>query len=131
MFLQKWDVFLVELFLQGFGGGGNDHAAAAANRGNQVSQRFPGSGTGFHYSMVMFYERIVHRFGHFQLPGTMLVAANHAAFEQTAGSKNIAHGGTGWRGLASRRRRFVANMDLFRRFQRTARWQRGFSALIS
>ena len=93
MLLQKRDVFLVELLLQGFGGGGNDHAAAAADRGNQVGQRFARSRAGFDDGVVMLFEGIVNHFGHFQLTGAMLVAANHAAFQQTTGPENVAHGG--------------------------------------
>ena len=93
MLLQKGHIFLVELLLQGFGGGGNDHAASAANRGNQVGQRFARSGARFHDRVMMLFEGLVNDLGHFQLARAMFVAADHAAFEQATGAKNIVHGG--------------------------------------
>ena len=69
MFLQERNVFLVELLLQRFCRGGNDHAAAAANRGNQIGERFAGSGAGFDDGVMMLFESVVDDLGHFELAG--------------------------------------------------------------
>ncbi|HEY3595290.1 MAG TPA: hypothetical protein VGL13_15495 [Polyangiaceae bacterium] len=94
MFLQEGDVFLVELLLQGFCCGGDHDAAAAANRGEQVGERFAGAGAGFDDGVMFFGEGVVDGFGHFELRGAMFVAADHAAFEQAAGAEDVLHGGS-------------------------------------
>jgi len=90
--LQKWNVLLIELLLQGLGGGGNHDPASTTDGRNQVRQGFTGAGSGFHHGVMMFLEGIVHHFGHFQLAGAMLIAADHAALEETTGAEDIAHG---------------------------------------
>ena len=91
MLLQKRDVFLVELLLERFRGGGDHDAAAAANRGEQVGERFAGAGAGFDDRVMLFGEGVVDGFGHFELRGAMFIAADHAAFEQAAGAEDIVH----------------------------------------
>lgn len=90
---------MVELLLQGLGGGGNDDTATAADGGDQVGQGFAGAGSGFHHGVMMLFEGVVHHFGHFQLAGAMLVAADHATLEEAAGAEDIVHG---WGRLRSR-----------------------------
>jgi hypothetical protein len=96
VFLQERNVFLVELLLQRFCGRGNYDAAAAANRGKQVGERLAGSGPGLDDGVMLFGEGVVDSFGHFELRGAMFVAADHAPFEQAAGTEDVLHrwGGT-------------------------------------
>ena len=42
---------------------------------------------------MVVLEGIVHRFRHLQLGGAVLVAADHAFFEEAAGTENRGHGG--------------------------------------
>jgi hypothetical protein len=91
MFLQEWNIFLVKLLLQRLGGCRNNYAASAANCGDQVGERLARTGAGFHDGVVMLFECVVYHFGHFQLTGTMLVTADHAAFEKAARSEYVMH----------------------------------------
>ena len=103
--LQEWNVFLVELLLQRFRCGGDYDAAAAANCGEQVGERFAGAGAGFDDGVMFFGESVVDGFGHFELRGAMLVAADHAAFEQAAGAEDVLHRGCGAGAVAGGGRR--------------------------
>src|SRR5437016_3903825 len=100
MFLQKRNILLVELFLERFRRRGNHHPPSAANRRQQISQRFPGARAGLHNGVMMRFERIVYHFRHFQLPGPMFVVgadrggvkpALHAFFEESSRAKHLRH----------------------------------------
>ncbi len=54
MFLEKRNVLFVKLLLQGFCGRGNHHGAPAADRGDQVRQRFPRAGAGLDDQVALF-----------------------------------------------------------------------------
>ena len=91
MFLQKRNVFLVELFLQRFRRRRNHYAASAANCGQQIRERFPRAGPGFHNRVMPVLKRVVHHFRHFKLCNTMLIPANHRSFEQSTRTENFSH----------------------------------------
>ena len=74
MLLQKRNVFVEELLLQVLGAGGDHHAFAGEQRGDQIRERFSGAGAGVHQQVLFFGERGFHGFGHLQLPGAKLVA---------------------------------------------------------
>jgi len=92
MLLQERDVLLIELLLKRFCGRGDDHAAAAADRRQQVGECLAGAGARFHDGVVMVLEGIVHRFRHLQLARAVFIAADHAFFEEAAGTENRGHG---------------------------------------
>ena len=54
IFLQKRNVLLEKLLLQRFRGRRNHHAPPAANRGNQVRQRFARAGPGLDNQVALF-----------------------------------------------------------------------------
>ncbi len=62
--LEEGDVFLVELFLEGLGGRGNNDAAAAANGGQEVGEGFAGTGAGFDDGVMMILEGVINGLGH-------------------------------------------------------------------
>src|ERR1700683_2697547 len=73
MFLQKRDILIEELFLKRFRRGGNYHAPAAANGGNQVSQCLACSSSGLDNGMLLSLKSFIDHPGHFELRRTKLV----------------------------------------------------------
>ena len=61
-----------ELFLQGFGAGGDDDALFGKQRGDEISQRFAGSGAGFDDQLAAFVESAFDGERHLHLTGTRL-----------------------------------------------------------
>ena len=67
IFLQEGNVFLKELLLQRFRRGGNHHAPPAANRRNQIRQRFSRSRAGLDDRVLVPLESLLHHSRHRQL----------------------------------------------------------------
>ena len=74
MLLQKRDVLVEKLLLQILGAGGNHHALAGEQRRHQIRECLSGAGAGIHQQVLFLGQRGLHRFRHFQLAGTKLVA---------------------------------------------------------
>src|SRR6266404_612305 len=91
MLLQKRNVLLIELLLQGLCSRGNYHAATAAYCRKQVGQRLSRARPGFHYYVMTRFKRVLHQLRHQKLRAPVLVSANHAALEQTARAKHLLH----------------------------------------
>ena len=89
IFLQKRNVLLEKLFLQRFRGRRNHHAPPAADRGNQVRQRFARAGSGLDNQMPLFLERGLHQFRHLQLRWPMFVAPRHVFFDRAPRPENF------------------------------------------
>ncbi len=67
MFLQKRNVLVEKLLLQILGAGGDHHAFAGKQRGDQVRERFAGAGARVHQQMLFFGQRGFDGLGHFEL----------------------------------------------------------------
>ena len=67
MLLDERHILLEELLLEGFGGSRDDHAPAAAQRGDQVGERLAGTGAGLDNRVAPLAEGFLHRAAHFQL----------------------------------------------------------------
>ncbi len=93
IFLQKRNVLLEKLLLQRFRGRRNHHAPPAANRGDQVRQRFPRARPGLDNQMALFLERGFHQFRHLELRWPVLVALRHVFFDRAARPKNFRNRG--------------------------------------
>ena len=65
--LEKWDIFVKELFLEILGSSGDDHALARPDDRNKIGQRLSGTRAGFHDQMPLFFERPPDGFGHLKL----------------------------------------------------------------
>ena len=72
MLLQEWNVFVEELFLQVLRAGGDHHALARKNRGNQIGQRLARACSGIDNEMFLG-ERGFDSFSHLELTGPILV----------------------------------------------------------
>ena len=72
MFLEERNVLEEELFLEILGAGGDDHALAREDRGNQVGERLAGAGARLDDQVAAFGERRLDGLGHLELPGTEL-----------------------------------------------------------
>ncbi len=94
MFLNERNVLAEKLFLEGFGCGGNHHAAPTAQRRNQISERLSGAGAGLDDSVTMALEGIVDDFSHLKLRAAMLIRAAHALLQQPLRAEDLAHGET-------------------------------------
>src|ERR1700683_722814 len=91
MLLKKRDVFVEELFLQGFGGGGDNHPATAANGWNQIGEGFAGSRAGFDQGVLAALEGVSNDLGHFKLCRAKFMRGMTFG-EQPVGAENIGHG---------------------------------------
>ena len=87
MLLQEGHVLLEELLLKRFGGRRNDHAAAAANRGNQIRQRLACARARFDDDVLVLRESFVGNLRHGELRRPEFVS-RMALFKQPAGAKN-------------------------------------------
>ena len=87
MLLQEGHVLLEQLLLERFGCCRNDHAAPAANRGNQIGKRLSGAGTRFDDHMLVFCECVIGELRHGKLRRPELVS-RMAFFEQPTGAKD-------------------------------------------
>src|SRR4051794_8228447 len=71
--LEKWNVFLHQLFLQVFGAGGNNYTTRAAccsgDSRNQISESFAGPGAGFDDEVIFIFERTHDGIRHLNLAG--------------------------------------------------------------
>ncbi len=93
IFLQKRNVLLEKLLLQRFRRRRNHHAPPAANRGNQIRQRFARAGPGLDNQVPLFLERGLHQLRHLELRRPVLVALRHAFFERAARPENFGNRG--------------------------------------
>ena len=73
MFFEERNIFEEKLLLQVFRAGGNDHALARKDRGNQIGQRFAGSGSRFDNQMLFIGERGFDGLRHFELAVAIFV----------------------------------------------------------
>jgi hypothetical protein len=89
--LQKGDVLEVELLLQVLGAGGDHHALAGEDGGQQIRQRLAGAGAGFNNEVLAVDEGIFHGFGHLELPRAKLEIGMHA--RKHAVSREVLAGG--------------------------------------
>src|SRR6266849_5076595 len=105
MLLQKWDVFLVELLLQGLCCRGDDHATPAADRRQQIGQGLPRPGSRFDDDVMARFKRVLHQLRHLELRAAVLVATDHASFQESARPEDFLHA---WRRrfLLGRRARY-------------------------
>jgi hypothetical protein len=73
MLLKERDVLEEELFLQGLGAGRHDDALPRHQRGNQVRERFSGTGTGLDDQVPAIGNRAFDALRHLHLPGPELI----------------------------------------------------------
>lgn len=92
MFFEEGDVFVEELLLEGFGGGGNDDALAGADGGDEIAEGFAGASAGFDDGVAAFGEGVFDDFGHFDL-GAAVFVAGVGFGEGAAGAEDGGDGG--------------------------------------
>ena len=73
MLFEERNVLEEELLLEVFGAGGDDHALAGENRGDQIGERFAGACAGLDDQVLLVGERGFDGLGHFELAGAILV----------------------------------------------------------
>ena len=91
MLFEERNVFEEELLLKILGAGGNDHALAGENRGDQIGERFSGARAGLDDQVLLVGERALDRFGHLELPVAEFVVGVPLR-EQTLFRKELADG---------------------------------------
>ena len=100
MLLKEWDILEEELFLQVLGAGGNNHAFAAADHRQKISQGLARSRSGLNDQVPLLAQRFFHRFRHLQLATTELVIRVRLA-EQSSGGEELMQRGQPARGTAA------------------------------
>ncbi len=88
MLLEERNVLEEELLLQRLGAGRDDDALARANHRQQIRQRLAGAGAGFDDQVAALFERLLHGFGHLQLPAAKLVGRMRAR-QQASGTEEL------------------------------------------
>src|SRR5689334_6568981 len=88
MLLKEWDILEEELFLQVFGAGGNNHALAAADHRQKVSQGLARSRSSLDDQVPFLTKRFFHGFRHLQLAAAELVIRMRLA-KQSSGGKEL------------------------------------------
>src|SRR5574337_453759 len=86
--LEKGNVFEEKLFLEVLGAGGNDHALARADRGQQVGKSFSGSRTGLDHEVTLLLDRLLDGLRHLQLAAAELVGRMRFR-QRAAGRKEL------------------------------------------
>jgi len=84
--LKKWHVLEEELLLEIFGAGGDDHALAALDDGEEVRERLASAGAGFDDEVSLLLDGLLDGVGHGELSLAELVG-RMALGEQPSGSK--------------------------------------------
>ncbi len=75
---QQWNIFLKDLLLERFGGGGDDHRFAHGQQGQQIGEGFTGPGWGFNNQRFFCLHRFYYLLGHAALYGTGFISRNMA-----------------------------------------------------
>src|SRR5689334_9427562 len=92
--LEKWDVFLHQLFLKVLRSGRDDHATIPTERGrhcgNEIRERLPRAGARLDDEMPLFLERAHHRPRHLHLARSILVLGMRPR-DQSIRTKNFKH----------------------------------------
>ncbi len=70
---KEGNVLEEELLLKILGAGGDDHALAGKNRGDQIGQRLAGAGASLDDQVLFIGERGLDGFGHFELAVAIFV----------------------------------------------------------
>ena len=88
--LEERHVLVEELLLQVLGAGGDDHALAGEDGGDQVGERLAGAGAGLDDEMPPLGQRGLDRLGHLKLPGPEL-ETRMATRKQSRAREELAH----------------------------------------
>src|SRR5262249_41464712 len=86
--LQKRDVFVKDLILEGFGSRGDENALAVQQGGQKVGQRLSGSGACLDNDVILLFERPMPGLRHADLRRPMLVVVQ-PLFECAAGPEEV------------------------------------------
>ena len=87
--LQKWNVFVEKLFLQILRAGRDDDALARANHRQQIGQGFSRAGAGFHDQVPLFFQRLLDRLRHLQLPAPKFIRRMRAREHSARGEELV------------------------------------------
>ncbi len=86
-FAQRWNVFEVDLLLEIFRAGRDQHTLAAENRGDEIRERLPCAGAGFRQQHAAFVEHLRDGSRHRPLAAARFEVGNGAG-ERTVGRED-------------------------------------------